>query len=276
VTQSAAQAVEALVRATVRLSDEDMGREWKWGAYDEEGLRFALLMTHHELRDLAVRLAARRAAAPSQAKRILAQCHQAYRDLTGALAGVRNEDLDRPPAEGEWPVRETLVHVIGAEHGFLAVSKIGVDRHRAGRPDEPSDDEWNAARAPFAEARTAAESSVRAATIEGIRDAFATIHIRILRELGDITDAEIDLPAWFWDGAMPIRFRLHRFEEHLRQHTIQLDKTLAVVRPPTEAQRLIRNIYNALADVESASEPAEDLRAPFVTTISERAAAITG
>ena len=68
---------------------------------------------------------------------------------------------------------------------------------------------------------------------------------------------------------------MHRFEEHLRQHTIQLDKTLAVIRPPTEAHRLVRNIYNALADVESADEPAEDLRAPVATTISERAAAIT-
>jgi hypothetical protein len=67
---------------------------------------------------------------------------------------------------------------------------------------------------------------------------------------------------------------MHRFEEHLRQHTIQLDKTLAVISPPTEAHRLIRNIYNALADVETASEPAEDLRSAAANVISERAAAI--
>ena len=73
---------------------------------------------------------------------------------------------------------------------------------------------------------------------------------------------------------MPIRFRLHRFEEHLRQHIVQLDKTLAVIRPPTEAHRLVRNVYNALADVESASAPAEDLRLAAARVISERATAI--
>jgi hypothetical protein len=75
---------------------------------------------------------------------------------------------------------------------------------------------------------------------------------------------------------MPIRFCLHRFEEHLRQHIIQLDKTLAVIRPPTEAHCLVRNIYNALADAESAKAPAEDLRGEFAATISARAAAIVG
>ena len=48
------QAVEALVRAMVGRTDAEMGEPWVWGAYDEEGRRFALLMTHHELRDLAV------------------------------------------------------------------------------------------------------------------------------------------------------------------------------------------------------------------------------
>ena len=73
---------------------------------------------------------------------------------------------------------------------------------------------------------------------------------------------------------MPIRFRLHRFEEHLRQHIVQLDKTLAVIRPPTEAHRLVRNVYNALADIESAAAGAEDLVSASANVISERAAAI--
>jgi hypothetical protein len=113
-----------------------------------------------------------------------------------------------------------------------------------------------------------------AGPIESVRNAFFEIHRRVLRELADVTDVELEKTAWFWDGPMPIRFRLHRFEEHLRQHTIQIDKTLALIRPPTEAHRLVRNIYNALADVESANEPAEDLRTQFAATISERAAAI--
>jgi hypothetical protein len=236
VTKSVTQAVEELVRATVQLSDEDMGREWKWGVYDEEGLRFALLMTHHELRDLAVQLASRARSQPTQAQRILAQYHQTYRDLTGVLAGVRTEDLDRAHAEGEWPLREALKHMIGAEHGFLAVNRFALVHHRAGKHEEPPEEEWPIFRKDYAAPKDAVDG-----TIENVRNAF---------------------------------FRLHRFEEHLRQHTIQLDKTLAAIRPPTEAHRLVRNIYNALADVESADESAEDLRAKTATTISERATAI--
>jgi hypothetical protein len=269
VTKTVTQAVEELVRATVQLSDEDMGREWKWREYDEEGLRFALLMTHHELRDLAVQVAARRQSALSQAERVLAQYHQTYRDLTGVLAGVRTEDLDRASAEGEWPLRETLDHVMGAEYGFLGVSRGALERHRAGNATEPSEDEFKAYRKPYATPKDAVAGS-----IESIRNAFFEIHRRVLRELADVTDAELEKPAWFWDGPMPIRFRLHRFEEHLRQHIIQLDKTLAAIRPPTEAHRLLRNIYNALADVETATEPAEDLRASVANVISQRAAAI--
>ena len=92
---------------------------------------------------------------------------------------------------------------------------------------------------------------------------------------GDVTDAEIDAPAWFWDGPMPLRFRLHRFEEHLRQHTIQLDKTLAGIgRPPTEAHRLVRNIYNALADVETEPAPLPAARDEAARVIAERVAAL--
>ena len=268
-TKSVTQAVEDLVRATVHLSDEDMGREWKWREYDEEGLRFALLMTHHELRELAVRLAARRTTEPTQVARILAQYHQTYRDLTGVMAGVRSEDLDRAPSEGEWPLRETLKHMIGAEHGFLAVNRYALVHHRAGRHDEPPEEEWPEFRKDYAAPKDAVDG-----TIESVRNSFFEVHRRVLRELADVTDAELEQPAWFWDADKPIRFRLHRFEEHLRQHTIQLDKTLAAIRPPTEAHRLVRNIYNALADVESEDEPAEDLRSAAATVISERAAAI--
>ncbi len=265
------EAVEQLVRATVGLSDTDMGRPWAWGRYDEEGLRFALLMAHHELRDLAVRLAASRVAQPTQASRILTQYHEAYRDVTAVLGCARSEDLDRAPAEGEWPAREVCAHMLGAEYGFRSVCALALARLRAGNATEPSDDEWNGFNRPHAAERSAAIESLAAATIDGIRATFATTHGLVLQGLVDIRDEELDAPAWFWDGAMPLRFRLHRFEEHLRQHTIQLDKTLVGIgRPPTEAHRLIRNVYNALAAVESEPASAEALRADVARKIAER------
>jgi uncharacterized damage-inducible protein DinB len=270
VTKTVTQAVEELVRATVHLTDADMAREWKWGDYDEEGLRFALLMTHHELRDLAVRLAAREGE-PTQAQRILAQYHQTYRDLTGVLATVRTDDLDRVPADGEWPLRETLKHMLRAEHGFLARIRFALEHPPTARLDSDGDAEFLA----FRKERYDVPEDATTGPIESIRNRFFEVHRRVLTELADVTDAQLEIRSWFWESEpMPIRFRMHRIEEHLRQHTIQLDKTLAVIRPPTEAHRLVRNIYNALADVESAGEPAEDVRGEFAATISERAGAI--
>jgi hypothetical protein len=269
------QAVEALVRKTVGLSDAQMGEPWKWREYDEEGLRFALLMTHHELRDLAVRLAAKRTGR-TQAQAILAQYHQAYRDLSGVLASARDGDLDTVPAPEEWPVREVLKHMLGAEYGFLRVCSFALQRRKAGNGAEPSDAEWEASGPPFVEARDAATKSLASASVEGARNVFADVHIRVLKDLGAIADADIEAPAWFWDGEMPLRFRLHRFEEHLRQHTIQLDKTLAMIdRAPTEAHRLIRNVYNALADVEMEPSADPEVRAQFSRVISERAEALS-
>jgi len=259
------------VRKTAPLSDAQLGEPWTWGKYDEEGLRFALLMTHHELRDLAVRLAAKRSAR-TQAQAILAQYHEAYRDLSGVLAVVRDADMDRPPAPDEWPVREVLKHMLGAEYGFLRVCLFALARRRAGNGAEPTDAEWEASGAQLVPQRKAAQDSLATAAVARARDLFAEIHIRVLRELGDIADVDIDAPAWFWDAEMPLRFRLHRFEEHLRQHTVQLDKTLvAIDRGPSEAHRLIRNIYSALAAVESEPRGDDDLRGEVARVISERA-----
>ncbi|HEY6957429.1 MAG TPA: DinB family protein [Candidatus Limnocylindria bacterium] len=248
--------MESLVRATVDLSDDEMSSPWRWGDYTDEGLRFALLMTHHELRDLAVRLAALRPGR-TQAQAILAQYHDAYRDMTAVLAPVRDDDLDRVPAPGEWCLREVLEHLLGADHGFLAVNRFALTRHRAGTYETQTEEDWNAFRPSYAMPKDAVGGGVAA-----VRSSFARQHERVLRELDDVTDGELELPAEFWEEtAMPIRFRLHRFEEHLRQHTVQLEKTLVGIgRAPTEAHRLIRNVYGALAAVESEPAPAPELR----------------
>jgi uncharacterized damage-inducible protein DinB len=269
-TPTVAQAVEALVRATVDLPDADMDRPWTWREYDEEGLRFSLLMAQHELRDLAVRLAAKRPTPPTQAQRILGQYHHAYRDLTGALAGVRDEDLDRAPAEGEWPVRDALHHMLGAEYGFLGVIQY------ARAPDRPQEEQEAGDRWPdWRKEHGYAAPGELAGGIKDVRNALFEIHRRVLSELGDLSDEDIQRPAYFWDGAKPIRFRLHRFEAHMVQHTIQVDKTLdAIGRGPSEARRLVRLLYRDLAAVEmlSSSEYGRREREEVAKTIAERAA----
>lgn len=243
-------AVERLARASVRLGDADLDRPYAWQDYDEDGLRFALLTAHHQLRDTAARVAAARLAAGqpfSEAQRILAQVHEAYRDLTGALAGVSAPELDAQPPAEQWPVRQVLAHVLDAESAFLTAIRLAVDAVRAGTlSTKAGKAAWEAREAP-----TADPAGSRADALQALFES----HVRILRELAAVTDAELETPSFFWeDEPYPVRFRMHRFEEHLRQHTIQVDKTLvAIGHPPTEAERLVRNLHTALAGVESVS-----------------------
>jgi len=78
------------------------------------------------------------------------------------------------------------------------------------------------------------------------------LHSTILDEFSRITNAELDLPSTFWEETrFPIQHRLHRYEAHFVQHTIQIDKTLiAIGQAPSEAKRLVRKIYLALAEAE--------------------------
>ena len=81
----------------------------------------------------------------------------------------------------------------------------------------------------------------------------------------------------FWDGEKPIRFRLHRFEAHMVQHTVQVDKTLVWIdRAPTEARRLIRVLYRDLAAVEmlTSNSFGQTERDEVAKMIADRAAKI--
>ena len=244
------QAVERLVRASVHLSDADLDRSYAWEEYEDDGLRFALLAAHLQLRETTATLAAARLGAGrpfTEAQRILAQVHEAYRDLIGALAGTSDDELDAQPPDEQWPLREVLRHVLGTEQAFLASIELALEAARAGRRSEPDEDAWKAKRRKPAED----PSGSRADAV----NALFRSHTTILRALDDVADTELVTPSWFWeDKGYSVRFRMHRFEEHMRQHTVQVDKTLvALGHPPTEAERLVRNLYNALAGTESVS-----------------------
>jgi len=252
---SIAQAVEEFARITQGASAADLERSWVWGAYDEEGVRFAFFRTYEELRELAVRLLTARVAAgspPTAAQRILALYHLAHRDLLAALLGVTPTLATRPPAPGEWSVHQAVSHMAQAAIGFYAVVRYTLDSRRAGieQPPEMTDEMWEA----VVGANDAALLAQLGAEFKDLLAFAAQWHDRVLTEFADMTEEELAWPSRYWEGYdLPLRFRLHRFDAHLRQHTIQVDKTLeALGHAPTEARRLLRLIYAALAEVEGA------------------------
>jgi hypothetical protein len=279
---SLVKAVETFAGVTQALSDEDLEREWSWKAYNE-GIRFAFFRTYEELRSLAAVLITERFARGkpiTTAQQALAQYHTAYRDLQAVLLGLDDQVLDVPPAEGEWPLRVILGHILAAEREFFARIWYAVQHYRKGveEPVQMSDEKVAECVGEYDEF----ERTVDRLSLPGILAYYDSFHKRVLRELADIRAYELETLSLWWEGIpMPVQFRLHRLDSHLRQHTVQAEKTLeALGYPYTEAQRLLRLIYAALADVDGVIIGAwalgRDQRQELAVEITNRAEQIKG
>lgn len=244
------KAVEDFANLMLPVSEKELEREWIWKDHDEEGIRFAFFVTIQELRQTAVQLAANRKPL-TQAQHILGQYHKQYMDLQSAIFGLSKEDSERAPADSEWPVRQVYAHILGAEIGFSGVIRYALEGHRAGiwKPERMSDED---------EARIVGMSDDEYNTLmrgpfEDMLAFHRGFHPKVIDEFSLIKDAELELPSTFWEETrFPIRHRLHRYEAHFIQHTVQIDKTLvAIGQAPTESKRLIRYLFAALAEVNA-------------------------
>ena len=247
-----AAAVERLGRIMQASSDGDLGQPWAWGPH-AEGVRFALLGTYQELRELAVRLGQeRRITAPlSTAQHALGQYHAAYRDLLALLTGVDDDLVARRPLPNEWSVRETLSHIVRAERGFFTLVHYGLRRQRENSTLPERLPEGEVER--LLEQADLFQNLLRDGDLHEIMSYYGALHGRILGEFAGITDQEIRGPSLWWeDIRYPMQHRLHRFDAHLRQHTAQIGMALAALgHEETEARRLLRLVYSALAEVEA-------------------------
>jgi hypothetical protein len=255
-----AQSVDRLANLTQGLADSALERAWAWRSYDSEGVRFAFFRTYEELRGLAVNLRQERYAQGlpfSTAQLILSDYHAAYHDLQASLLGVGPDLAERAPSENDWSLRKVLSHIVGADLGFYVVVRYALDRHRSndGRPEEIPDEAWDA----ISGMDEAAYRAQMGETFQNLRTYHRSLHERVLSEFAGIQEQELESSSRFWEKEpMSLRFRLHRFDSHMRQHTIQIDMTLERLnQSQSEVKRLLRLIYGALAHVESALIGAE-------------------
>jgi hypothetical protein len=274
-------AVSQLAATTHTFTDADLGQPFAWRKH-EEGGRFALLGTMQDLHDLAIQLMQERTqkGLPVTAgQRVLAQNHAGFRDLQAVFLGVSAEDYSQEPAPGEWPLRYVLGHIVGAERRFFSLALSGLAHKRAGETPPPlPDDAPDTLVGPYAEFRELMENG----TLASMMAYFQAIHFRSWEEFAGLSDEELAAPSplWWEEETYPIQYRLHRFEAHLRQHLIQAEKTLDQLgKPQTEAKRLLRLVYNALAEVESLTIGTADIgiskQQALAQTIQQRAEEVT-
>ena len=265
--------IETFAKLAVNLEDSDLDREWQWGEYDE-GLRFAFFRTYETLQKLAADPGLQDGSMITRAQVILSQYNAAFRDLQAILLPVDDQLAEKTFTEDEWPIRKVLIHMLEAEVAFLAINADALARRRAGEtnPAELSDSAWKAFKEndPFfkiAEKGTSNE----------LRRYHQQLHERVLETFVNTTDIELETPIWFWESSpMSLQFRLHRFDSHLRQHTVQIEKTLVKLdQIPNEAQRLVRLIYQAFANIESALMVLHEIDSSVLTDATEEIARYT-
>lgn len=274
-------ALASLTTLTLNLPDTALDISWGWRDYTGEGIRFAFFRTYEELLDLALQLQTERAQTYplTTAQHILGQYHAAYLDLCALCLGLSDTTAARPPEEGEWSVRDALSHIVGADLGFYGVLTFALEKHRAGAwssDEKIADADWDRM---FDMTEVQYDDFLKS-PFNALQTGHRAWHAHILGDFSTITDAELALPARFWEKErMPIGFRLGRFTSHMRQHTIQIEKTLhAISSPPNEARRLLRLLSTALAEVDAAllgADPDHPACTALAQTITARNAEIT-
>jgi hypothetical protein len=279
-TDTLFKAVSLFAKQTHHFSEADLDQAWAW-RFHEEGIRFAFIGTYHELRDFAVRLAQKRAESDSPltlAHRTLGQYLAAYRDLQVVMLDVSEENYDTSPAPGEWPMRYVYGHTVNTQANFFTLVHYGLERQRTDeeRPLSLPEGERERVVGPVEEFF----QILRNGRYADMLDHYEQLHQRTMTEFADITDTEIMGKTLWWEEAeLSLLFRLQRFDAHLRQHTIQAEKTLSQIGyPNTETKQLLRLIYQALAEVEAAliGAPQLDIAAQeeLAQTILARAASV--
>ena len=159
--------------------------------------------------------------------------------LHGLLLPLADEDLDRDPGGGEWSIRETLGHVISSQRSY--------GRYTA----------WWLTQAPTPAAlipdalvdELPTRSEEAAGSVSAVRARLDALLDAAMAYLGPVED--LSTPARWSGGEATVGFRIGRWASHIREHTIQVEKTFVMLgRQPTEVERLVALLFTTYGRVE--------------------------
>jgi hypothetical protein len=240
--ERAGTAFDRALEGCAGLDEQALARPWSFRDRTMD-VRYALYRTLEDAQEALVRVAA---GPVPESRRILALAQRAFGDLRGLLVGLPADLLDRAPGQKEWPVRETLRHVLLVERRYALQTRWAVERADTDPVRIPDD------RLP-----AAADVDVTGgigAVLARIADARAETD----RWLGDLPPAAMTRPTVWVQLQVDVRFRLHRFAAHLVEHTVQSEKTLAALGwRPTEGRRIVRRLAALTGELEGLGGIAE-------------------
>ena len=239
----------------------------------ELDVRYGFYRQFEELQDARARaevLVTDAVARGGQTRALVAAATAARWDLHGLLAGLQDADLDRDPGNGEWTVRQTLAHIVSGQRGYAWFTAWYWSQRDAPLDDFPK-------RAPDdAEIGLPDEETEGRGTLAEIQQRFDDIVRPVGRRLRDVRRRGAGGAGALVRMLVDVRFRLVRWTSHIREHTIQVEKTLGFIgRPTTEVDRLLRLIAGAYGRLEETlfMLPADDAGVAEALALTESTAA---
>lgn len=242
---AARSAVEAAGRRLLAVPDDRLEAVWPWpGHASEVDVRYGLYRSFELLeaaRASAVEALASAGTTPGPAARLGSAATVARWSLHGLLLPLDDADLDRDPGNREWTIRQTLGHMLQSQQFYARFTA------------------WWLTQAPTPAAIPAdALSDEVPSEIEESAGSMSEIRVRLdrlldlaMERLGGLDAVQVAVPARWSGGEVTVGFRLGRWASHIREHTIQIEKTLVMLdRPTTEVERLIRLILEAYGRLE--------------------------
>ncbi len=248
------------------VPDAVLESAWRWRPGDDldADVRYGFYRIHERLEEAVGRIGRGRMAggegpAVGPAVAVLASANGARWELRGAIAALDEADLDRDPGSDEWTVRQTLGHLVASQRGYGWYNAWWLDRGHVPGPLPP-----RAGDARLPELPDAATEAI-GSRVEIMARMDALVDLAGER-FATIDDAALAVPAR-WSGLpVDLAFRLGRLGSHIREHTIQIDKTAAMLaRPTTEVERLVRLIGTSYGRLEGLlfARSAETLATPL-------------
>jgi hypothetical protein len=232
------------------ITDTSLERPWAWTGGSEVELRYGFYRVFEalELAMLDADAAVRRAGIDrGRAADLIAPATAARWDLHGLLATLPDTAWDADPGGGEWTIRLTLGHIISGQRAYGVGTGWWLEQAYAAddltRPPGIPDELWE--RLPSEEAEGAGAPAEVIERLGAVLD-------RATERLAGLQAPRLAVGGRWSGFPIDIGFRLGRWSSHIREHTIQVEKTLVLLdHKPTEVDRLIRLILAAWGRAEA-------------------------
>jgi len=244
-------ALTAAATDYLAIPDAALTKVWLFRGVDpEDGVRYGIYRAAETIEVADAELEAALAGASARPPGAIrsAPATIARWALQGRLAALDDALLDKVPKEGEWTLRETLDHIIGGQRGYGVFSRWWLTQPigdaRPARIDDATDAALEREMPADGASATGSLADIRA----GLDDALDEWALRVADLDGDALAASA-----MWSGVpVDIDFRIGRWASHIREHTVQIDKTLDWLGyEPSEPARIVLDMYTAWGRLEA-------------------------